>query len=417
MTAANTTTYDALLKEVWPQEDIYDELFDINESFFAMVPKDTNFTEKIRHIAVGLSHTQGLSASFSSAKANQQPTVQREFKITPVTYYSFFQIQRLVLRRSKSNKAAILSALDREPRSAIYGWKRTMGIYMGNLSGIGDLAQLASFSGAVLTLAGNADFATKHFEEGMTLNLSVDNTGSAGVRVNSSPLRVTKVDREAGTVTCNQNITAAIPAAGQTDYVYRDGDYASVLSGVYAWIPIAAPSATAFFSLDRTSAPQRLAGWRVNTKNLGPRAALKKTLKVLKENQAKPTHAFYSPNDYLNLQMELESSGALRNVKEPAAKIGKYSFGVPFEGIEVMGPAGPVKVMFDINMQDNYPLVTQLDTWTFGSMGEVPYFDETDGNRILRETDADAYGGRIVGDGQLYNEAPVCSAINLLKGA
>ena len=417
MTAASNTSYDALLKEVWPQDDIYDELFDLNESFFAMVPKDTGFTEKFRHIAVGTSHTQGLSASFSQAKANQAPTVQKEFKISPVTYYSFFQIQRQLLKRSKSNKAAILSALDREPRSAIYGWKRVNGIYLGNLSGFGDLGRLASFTGAVLTFAGDASFVTKHFEQGMTLELSVDNTGVAGVRVSASPLRIISVDREGGTVTCNQSIAAAIPAAGQTDYVYRAGDYAAVVSGVYAWCPIATPTATLFFGLDRTSEPQRLGGWRVNTKNLSQRGALKKTLKVLKENGANPTHAFYSPNDFLNLQMEIESSGVLKTVKEPGAMINKYKFGMPFEGIEVMGPAGPVKVMFDINMQDNYPLVTQLSTWTYASMGDVPYFDEQDGNRILRETDADAYGGRIIGDGQLYTECPGYSAINLLRGS
>lgn len=417
MAAATNTSYDALLKEVWPQKDIFDAVFDQKQSFFGMVPKTTDFYEKRRHIAVGLTHTQGLSAKFDQALNNQQPTVQKEFIITPVTYYSFFSIARQLLRRSKSDKASILSALEREPQKAIYGWKRVNGIYLGNQSGIGDLARMASFSGAVITLAGNADAVTKRFEVGMTLEISVDNSGVAGVQTVVSPLRVTKVDREAGTLTCNQNVLAAIPTAGQTDYLYRAGDYNSIISGPYAWCPITTPTSTPFFSLDRSTEPQRLGGWRVNTKNLSPRMALKKTVKVLAENGGDPTHAFYSPNDHLNLSAECESSGGIKRIQEAGAAINKYRFGIPYEGIEVMGPNGPIKCMFDINMNDNYPLVTQLSTWTFASMGEAPYFDDTDGNRILREASADAYGGRIIGDMQLYNECPMASAINLLKGA
>lgn len=415
---ATSTSYDALLKECWPQEDIYDELYDINESFYGMCPKDTGFYEKFRHIAVGHGHTQGISASFSAAKANKNPTVQDEFKISPVTYYSFFSIQRQLLRRAQQKKAAILPALDRETRMAIHGWKRMTGIYLANISGVGDLGRANSSSlaaTAVITLTNVAD--TKHFYKGMTVELSVDNTGSAGVKASSSPLRVLKVDRESGAITFETNITTAVPTAAASDYLYRGGDYNNIVKGVYAWVPIATPGATSFFGLDRTGDPQLLGGWRVNCAGLAPRAALKKTLKVLKEIGSKPTHAFLSPNDYLNLQMEIESTGVVKSVKEPAAAIGKYKWGVPFEGIEVMGPAGPVKVMFDINLIDNYPLVTQLNTWTFATMGDAPYFDETDGNRILRETDADAYEGRFIGDMQLYNEAPGFSAIALLAGS
>jgi len=83
----------------------------------------------------------------------------------------------------------------------------------------------------------------------------------------------------------------------------------------------------------------------------------------------------------------------------------------------MMGPAGTIKCFMDINCLDNYPVMTQQDTWEFGTMGDAPYFDMEDGNRILRETDSDSYEGRIIGDFQLYNEAPGKSAIALLKGS
>jgi len=331
MTAASNTSFDALLRELWPQQDIYDELYDINETFFGIVSKDTSFYEKIRHIAVGYGFTNGLSATFSSSKANKAPSVQAEWKVTPVTYYSLFSIQRQLLRRAQNKKAAILPALERESRMAIEGWKRMQGIYLFNKSGIGDLGQAASSGGIstnVITLSSVSD--VKHFEQGMTLDFSVDNTGSAGVRASTQPLTITKVDREAGTLTTNVNVTTAIPTAANSDYIYRSGDYNAIVSGVYAWVPIAVAGATAFFGLDRTKDPQRLGGWRVTCTGLSPRAAAKKTAKVLKENGGKPNYYYLSPNDFLNLMQELESAGTLRNVKEPGAPIGKYSFGVPF---------------------------------------------------------------------------------------
>jgi hypothetical protein len=415
MGAANATSYDALLRELWPQDDIYDELYDINETFFGVVSKDTSFYEKIRHIAVGYGFTQGLGASFSAAKANRAGSVQAEWKITPVTYYSMFSIQRQLLRRAKNKKAAILPALERETRMAIEGWKRMAGIYLWNKSGVGDLGKVSAISTNTITLTNANDI--KHFEQNMTVEFSVDNTGSAGVRNSTQPLIVTQVDREGLVITFNVNVTVAIPTAATNDFVYRASDYNAVVSSVYSWVPTAAPGSTPFFGLNRAKDPQRLGGWRVSCTGLSPRAAAKKTAKVLKENGGKPNYYFLSPNDFLNLQMELESTGALKNVKEPGASIGKYSFGIPFEGISMMGPAGEIKCFLDINTQDNYPVMTQLNTWEFGSMGDVPYFDMEDGNRILRESDADAYAGQIIGDFQLYNEAPGKSAVALLLGS
>lgn len=406
MAAATSTTYDALLREIWPQDDIYDLLYE-NNPLFAMVPKDTTFYEKIRHIAAGYGTTQGVSADFSSAKANKQASVETQFAITPVTYYSLFSIQRLLLKRSQNKKVAIASALERESKMAFKAWKRDMAIFMYG-SGGGDFGRLTSsqtLTGATFTPATATQI--RNFEKNQTLVLSSDNTGAAGVR--QGTLFVTKVNRTPGSelVTVSTNLNAGVPAIAVSDYVFRQGNYNAVFTGVGGWLPAADPTSTAFFGCDRSPDPLRLGGIRVSCTGLSPREGAMKTAKEVHANGGEPTHDFRHPDDYLNLQLELMSAGVLLNTKSPGEDIGKYTFGMPFEGIGYQGPSGVVHCHSDINQTLAVAHVLQMDSWKFATMGEAPYFATEDGSgRILRESDADSYEGRIVGDMQLYCEAP-----------
>lgn len=423
MTAASSTSFDALLRELWPQEDIYDELYDSEETFFGLVKKDTTFYEKIRHLAVGYGTTQGASASFSDARSGKSPSVQSEWKVTPVIYYSLFSIQRQLLKRAQNKKAAVLPALERESKMAIEVWRRMTSIYCwGN--GVGSIGVVATgglgpvtYNGIVLTssqlaLATLSDI--KHFEINMGLDCSVDNTGAAGTLTRLTRLQITNIDGENGILTFGVPIATAFPTLAAGNFLYRQGDYNSVISGVPAWVPITVPTSTLFFGMNRAVYPQRLGGWRVSCKGLSPRAAAMKVAKVLRENGGKPTHYFLSPNDFYNLQLELQAAGPLQMIKEPGAAIDKHTFGEPFDGIQFMGPGGMIKAFFDINVPDNYGWMLDMRPIALGTMGDVPYFVMDDGSRILRETDADAFEGRIAGDMQLWNEAPGKSGVALL---
>lgn len=402
MTAASNASFDPLLRQLWPQNDIWDLLYE-NNPFFAMVPKDTSFYEKIRNIAVGYGTTQGLASSFSAAKANKSPSVQAEWLITPVTYYSLFSIQRQLMRRAGNKKAAILPALERETRMAFEGWKRRMSIFVWG-DGSGSIGVIGSISTNTITLSTLSDI--KHYELNTQHDLSSDNTGVAGVRAATSPLIVTGVNRKTGVITFNQNITSAIPGATVGDYIYYNSDYFNVVSGVQAWIPQTDPTSTLFFGLNRTTDTLRLGGVRTSGKGLSPRAAWMKLLKEIYENGGEPTHGFASPNDFLNLQLELQSAGTLIFTKDPGASIDKYQFGTPFEGIKIMGPNGPISIHMDINAPEGAGYGVTMPTWTFATMGDAPYFGQEDGSKILREADSDSFEGRIVGDVQLYCDAP-----------
>ncbi len=280
-------------------------------------------------------------------------------------------------------------------------WKRDTAILLWG-SGIGNIGTSTALSGATLTFSTDD---VKHFEKNMQIELAATPAATTSTP-RAGYITVSAVNRTTGVVTFTGNITAGIPAAVSGDIAYRRGNCNAVVTGVQGWIPASDPTSTSFFGCDRSVDTLRMGGIRTTATGLSPRAAAMKAAKEVFENGGNPTHYYLNPADYLNLQMELSSAGNLQVIKEPGAPIGKYVVGIPFEGISFMGPTGQIKVVPDINAPVSYGHMLQLDTWTLGTMGDAPYFDMEDGNRILRETDADAFEGRIVGDFQLWCEAP-----------
>jgi hypothetical protein len=245
----------------------------------------------------------------------------------------------------------------------------------------------------------------------MTLQVSSDDgSPSAPAGTRTGYVTVSSVDRLNGIVTItsgNWSDPANIPAIQAGDNIFRAGNYASVIKGFSGWLPAANPSAgDSWFAVNRTQDPFRLAGVRVVVTGLSPREGLMTSAMQAFDNGGAPTHEFRNTADYLNLQLELQSAGSLLVTKEMAEKPTGEVFGLPFEGLMVMGPVGPIKIFPDYNCQQGTGYMLQLDTWTLAGTGDFPYIDAQDGNRILREASADSYEGRIVGDLQFYTEAP-----------
>lgn len=416
MSAATSTTFDALLKQIWPQSDIYDLLYE-NMPAYALVRKSTDFFEKTRNIAVGFGATQGAGADFTLAKANKQPSKETAFQITTVSYYSLFSVTRKLIRQSQNKRGAIAAALERESTLALKTWKRDMGYLIFGNSG-GSLGVVSSGQGtATVTLKTLSDI--RKFEPNMTLQVSSDDgsgTSPAGVR--AGYVTVKSVDRLNGTVTItsgNWSDPGNIPAIAGSDNIFRAGNYASCIKGFQAWLPTSNPSnGESFFGVDRSQDPFRLAGVRKTVTGASPREGLMTCAMEAFNNGGAPTHEFRNTADYLNLQLELQSAGNLLVTKEMAEKPDGDYFGVPFEGVMVMGPTGPVKIFPDYNCPQGTGFMLQLDTWTLAGTGDFPYIDAQDGNRILREESADAYEGRIVGDLQMYCEAPGYNVVETL---
>ncbi len=396
MAAANSTTYSAYLKQMWPARAVNNAVLAAGPAW-GIIPKKTDWTGSTYEIAMGYGNTQGQGAVFTTAQANKSPTKEMKFELTPSTYYSMFSINRLLLRRSKNDRGAVVAALGRQSKAAIDTWSRSNSLFMFRNGG-GALGVISTISTNTIILTLDAD--VRNFEVGMTLELSTADGTSGAVKVNATPLTITGITPSSNTLTFASNVTTHCPTAANADYIFIAGTFGSVLTGFAGWIPRSVTSSL-FFGQDRTVHQTRMAGHRVNVGGLAPRAAVQKLAMELFKAGAKPTHYFVGTNEFQNLLYDLESAGRLTNTKVPAGKIDKMSFGITFDGVSFNGPTGPIDIVCDYNCPDADGYMIQLDTWVIPGIGQFPYFDNEDGNEILREANADAYEGRVVGDCQM----------------
>ena len=259
----------------------------------------------------------------------------------------------------------------------------------------------------------------RKFEINMTLQVASDD-GSAASPAGVRPgfVTVQSIDRLNSIVTItsgNWSDPGNIPGIQAGDYIFRAGNYASCIKGFAGWLPATNPTSTdSWFGVNRSTDPFRLGGVRKTVTGLSPREGLMTIAMEAFNNGGAPTHEFRHTADYLNLQLELQSAGNLLVTREMAEKPSGEPFGIPFEGLSVVGPTGPVKVFPDYNCKQGTDYMLQLDTWTLAGTGDFPYIDAQDGNRILREESADSYEGRIVGDLQFYCEAPGYNVVGTL---
>lgn len=404
MGAETSATYAELLKEAWPQDDIYEEVCR-QGGLLPILPKDTDFYEEYRHIIVGYGTGQGVGAGFGGAKAAKSADSQAEFKIPLRTYYSMFSIDRLLRKRSQKKRGAILPALDRKAKNALIAWRRDMAHLLYG-TGVGDIGRVLSFTGSTITLATATDI--RKFERYMQIESSTDNTGVAGVKAGVGTIASVVRSATTSTITLTGTVASQMPNLANNDYLYRSSNYNAVVIGLAKQLPATAPTAgDNLYSLDRSVDAQRLAGVLTDATGLSPReSALLSAKDVDDAGPGMPDTYVISSTDYYNLQLELQSAGAMITTKVTAAPIGDYNFGIEYDAIQFMGPRGKIKAIADADSPIGVGWMLELDTWKLASCGELVAWDDDGGGRDHREENSDTYEYRAAGDLAFYCEAP-----------
>jgi hypothetical protein len=136
------------------------------------------------------------------------------------------------------------------------------------------------------------------------LNLASTDGTSGAIRTGS--IKVSSVQRRAGTITTTANISTGVAAAAQNDYVFLAGDFGLASSGLIDWAPDSAPGATSFYGVDRT-ADDMLGGLRIDASDGRPvHEALVDAVSALDEYGADPDVAFANPRALATLTKQLE---------------------------------------------------------------------------------------------------------------
>ncbi len=388
MTGVTTTTTAAILKTLWPQDRVNDLVY-ADHPLYAMMPKAENFYGANMVLAFRYADSQGRSATFAKAQANVGAFASAKVTLTRVKDYQICQLDSEAIEASENDKGALIDALDTELESGFNNISRSLATSLYG-TGSGTIGRVGTFTATVITLKNIDDVA--HFEVGMRLVASsADTTGS---RNSAAATPITAIDRDLGTVTCDTSLIAALQ---NDDYLQIEGDWNLKVTGLAGWIPASAPSATAFFGLDRTPDVTRLAGLRIDCTGLNPEEAVVTVLSKQSREGGRPSHFMTNHKDFRGIEISLGSK-----VEYEMASIGN----IGFTGIKVNGPKGPSVVHADQDCTSGVGYSLQMNTWKIYSLKKAPRIFDRDGNKLSRVYNADSWEARIGYFAQLGCTAP-----------
>lgn len=391
--ALDLTSFASALKAHYTSDKVENMVYQDNP-LLALMPKMESFGGKNLPIPIIYGNPQGRSASFATAQSNKTNSQLKDFVLTRAKDYSLASIDNETLEASKGNANAFMEAATTEIDGAIHSAARSLAIALYG-TGSGKIGRIASGQATTtITLTQVEDIT--NFEKGQTLVVSADDGGGS---VRSGSVTVVGVDRDLGTVTADQAWTTAIATAAANDYIFVEGDYDAKVKGLLAWLPSTAPSSSDnFFSVNRSHDATRLAGIRFDGSALGIEEALQKAASRAAREGAKPNYCFMSYSKYTELEVALGAKVQYVDMKVTAE--------VGFRGIQINGPRGPIKCVPDQNCPTDRAFMLQLDVWKLYSLGKAPKILDTDGLKMLRDSNADSVEIRVGYYAQLGCRAP-----------
>jgi hypothetical protein len=394
MASLDMTAFASALKVHYTAQRIQNMVYRDNP-LLAMMSKYEQFGGKNLPIPIKYGIPQGRSASFADAQANKVASKYKDFVLTRVKDYSLASIDNETLEASKGNSNAFIEAATSEIDGAIQSATRSLAVamYRTKSGSIGQVAASTNVATAVIVLS-DVESVT-NFEVSMVLEAS---TADGGGAVKATKRTIIAVDRDLGTVTVDSVLNTGT-AWAVADFLFVDGDYDAKMSGLLSWLPSTAPTAgDNFFSVDRSADVTRLAGIRFDGSALPIEEALISAASRAAREGGKPDHCFMSYSKYADLEKALGSKVQYVDMKVNPE--------IGFRGILINGPRGPIKVVPDQNCPSDRAFMLQLDTWKLYSLGKAPQLLDSDGNKMLRESNADAVEVRIGSYAQIGCQAP-----------
>ena len=405
MTAAN-----AALKELYDGQVVENMVYRKNP-LLALVPKFTEFGAKYLPVPVITGVSQGRSATFSNALANQSPAQAQSFLLTSKNDYSIATIDNKTLLASRTDKMAFIQGskivIDGAIRAATLSLASSL--YRSGTGSIAQVSTSTALSSGVITLQNPADVV--QFEVNQVLQA---NATDGGATPRAALGYVISVDRGAGTVTVSA--TAIGGAAGNpsgwttSDYLLVQGDNNAKISGVLAWFPTTAPtSSDSFYGVNRYQDVTRLAGVRYDGSAQPIEEALIDASMLVAREDGSPDYFFGNYASYAALDKVLGAKVQYVDLKGPA--------GIGFRGIRVNGADSEIKVVPDRNCPALKGFLVSMECCRLDSLNEAPHISRyTDGLEMLRVYNQDAAELRVTYYANLECNAPGWNA-NVTLGA
>lgn len=392
---ATTVNMAAILKTLYPSGLPKDVTYKDNP-LMALMPKATDFYGDFKKVPLKYAPNAGRSSTFTTAQSNSSNVKNIAFLVDREKDYAIAKVENELILASKNNSGAFISALQQEIQSAQQNIANSaaQALYGTGSGSIGRISSTSNVGTATITLANPDDVV--FFEVGYKLQLS---TADGGGSVKAGTIEVAAVNRVTGQITATGNWTAGVATAAANDYIFIEGDYDNKMKGLGAWLPSSAPSATPFFSVDRSVDPTRLGGWRGDLSSLPIEEALIEGGYLIGRDGGKVDHVFMSFERYSDLIKSLGSKVQFVDVLAKDAQIG-------FQGVKVNVGKSIATVIPDRNCPADRMFMLQLDSWKLASLEGMPMILDMDGLKTLRVSNADALELRVGYYANVICEAP-----------
>lgn len=402
---ATASNQVAALKELYTGDDYMKDLVYKKNPHLALVPKDespSGFAGKYIPVPIIYGTPQGRSATFSNSQGNQTAPALSSFFVYRVSNYQLCTITNELLEATKDNAGAFIDEAKLNMDTSFRNISNDLALDLyGNASG--NRGTISSITTGVIVLSNAASVV--NFEVGMAL-VSYSLSGSTYTQSTSSAIGyVIAVNRSSGTVTVSATAggSAGTPTNWSTSFpllgVQGDVAFGAIslqtsflkVSGLAAWLPATAPSASEnFWGVDRSVDVTRLAGVRFDGSAETIEEALIDAAALVAREGGQPDMAFMPFASWAALEKSLGSKVQYVDVKHDEADIA-------FAGIRIHAPYGPITVIPDRNCPSATCYLLQMDTWKFRSLGKAPHILTygMEGLEALRVGTADALEIRI----------------------
>ncbi len=387
------TSFASALKVHYTDDRVENMVYNDNP-LLALMPKMTSFGGKNLPIPIIYGNPQNRSAVFATAQAGATSSKISDFVLTRNQDYSMAFIDNETLEASQGNGNAFMEAATTEIDGAIHSAARSLAIAMYR-TGSGSVGQAnASVSSTSLVLKQSEDVT--NFEVGQELVFSTANGGGS---LKAGSVTITGVNRDTGVLTVDA-LTAIDSGTGiaANDYIFAAGDHDAKIKGLLAWLPSTAPTSTPFFSVDRSVDATRLGGIRFDASAMPLEEGLIAAAARAAREGGKPEYCFMGYEKYADLEKALGSKVQYVDLKANAE--------IGFRGIAINGPRGVIKVVADQNCPSDRAFMLDLSKWKLYSLGKAPKILDTDGLKMLRQSNADGVEVRVGYYAQIGCRAP-----------
>lgn len=381
MTAASFAVF---FKNRFPGRKLED-LCAYNKPFLSQTPKSDELTGVDTQIPIEFDAPQGLAPDIIRALTNASGSHGKRWVITPAEYFAGLYLDAKTMLASRNDEGAYFRAREHETQRLMeqLGQEFEKQLWRSGSGSIGTASNDAT-GGATITLVNVEDAI--NFHVGMALRAYTNSGGEPNAELtNVGIFYVQKVNEATGVLTCTSDAALTTPISFHADavagmHLIRDGGAGAaginnLVKGIPAWIPAADPSATLFFGVDRTPAPQKLAGHRQDWLGTIEETAKRLDARMRRVSQG-GKELWLSYNNFSRLEIEL-GARAYRVEDGGQGKFGRVS-------LMMSTPGGGVTVKCGPYVPEDRMWLLDPKTWRILTLGGLPHVVQDDGNIAVR---------------------------------